>query len=167
VAALEDTFSAKKPEDQLKFRISGDRLEVLLRPDTVESIHKKIRPEPFLSDLIAYFSSVHHPNMDDVLRIFRKYSNDLIIEEVPEENLIFFTIDGIEYSAKEGMIWSRWTGSKYNTKDFSVVEDTVRTGNSYYHSYVTHNAVRVTPTDLIIDGGEYGIEEWSSGGSND
>lgn len=83
-----------------------------------------------------------------------------------EDEFISFTVGGTTYQAEEGMTWGEWIDSEYNTEDFSVQYGTVRIGNSQYHNYVTYNEVRVTPTDLIIDGVVYGIEAWTSGGGN-
>lgn len=82
-------------------------------------------------------------------------------------NLIAFTIDGTSYEAKDGMTWAEWVESAYNPADFSVQYDTVRTGNSPYHDYVTYEWVRVTPTDIIVNGRVYETETWTSGGSNE
>lgn len=83
-----------------------------------------------------------------------------------EDELISFTVGSRTYQAEKGMTWEQWVDSEYNTEDFSVQYGTVRIGNSQYHNYVTYNEVRVTPTDLTIDGVVYGIEAWTSGGEN-
>ncbi len=81
--------------------------------------------------------------------------------------LISFTLSyGTEFRAEEGMTWQEWVNSEYNTENFSVQYGTVRIGDTQYNDYVTYNGVRVTPTDLIVDGGVYGTEPWTSGGSN-
>lgn len=82
--------------------------------------------------------------------------------------LISFTLSyGTEFQAEEGMTWGEWCESDYNAENFSVQWDTVRIGNTRYNDYVTYNGVRVTPTDLIVNGGVYGTEAWTSGGSNE
>lgn len=85
---------------------------------------------------------------------------------VLENNLITFTVGSNSFEAEDGMTWSEWCDSEYNTDGYSVQGSTVRIGSSAYHDYITLNTVYVKPTDIIVDSAAYGIEVWSSGGSS-
>lgn len=86
---------------------------------------------------------------------------------VLENNLITFTVGSNSFEAEDGMTWSEWCDSEYNTDRYSVQGSTVRIGSSAYHNYITLNTVRVKPTDTIVDSAAYGIEVFTgSGGSN-
>lgn len=78
------------------------------------------------------------------------------------ETLISFTIGATSYQAVDGMTWDEWVKSEYNTDGFRVqalviIDDDgvaiTLTGGGF-----------VTPTDLIIADGLYGVAE--PGGSN-
>lgn len=80
---------------------------------------------------------------------------------------ITFTVGSSSFEAEEGMTWSEWCDSEYNTDGYSVQGSTVRIGGSAYHGYITLDDARVNPTDIIVDGTAYGTEDWDSGGSNE
>ena len=75
-----------------------------------------------------------------------------------------FTIDGTTYYAKEGMTWSEWVASEYNTGRFYVYP----TGNQIWDAvgYVgTKDGVSVLPSDIIIGNG-YSVTNMQGGGIN-
>ena len=49
-------------------------------------------------------------------------SSDMYILKMNNNNLITFTIDGVEYQAEEGMTWEEWINSEYNTDGFYISE---------------------------------------------
>lgn len=69
-----------------------------------------------------------------------------------------FTIDGVLYYAEEGMTWSEWVESEYNTGAWRV-----NNGN-------IHNGLRavkdVAPNDVISKNGLYEYSSMDGGGSN-
>ena len=63
-----------------------------------------------------------------------------------EKKLITFTINGVEYQAKEGMTWNEWVNSSYNDNSYSIYGTSVR----YQFSIVcTQQMENVTSTDII------------------
>ena len=96
-----------------------------------------------------------------------KENGELTSHQMPTPTLISFTVFNRSFHAEEGMTWEQWVASTYNTNGYSIHYDTVCIGSSAYHDYITYGNVRVNPTNTIINGGTYGTEAWSSGGSND
>lgn len=68
-----------------------------------------------------------------------------------DNNLISFSISGVNYFCEEGMTWEEWVNSEYNTNGFYVSE-------KYNHKYVffdngdfviSHSSGVVTPDEII------------------
>lgn len=69
-------------------------------------------------------------------------------------DLINFTIGGTSYQAEEGMTWSEWTNSSYNTDGYyhDKDDDSIR---DLRYNFVGTNEYYVLPQDVIIEGYEY------------
>ena len=72
--------------------------------------------------------------------------------------LITFTIISTEYQAEEGMTWTEWCESDYNTVGYFINSDYVcfddgSFGGASHLIYTDYNSVK--PTDKIISGEMY------------
>ena len=48
-------------------------------------------------------------------------------------SLITFTVDGVEYQAKEGMTWGEWCNSEYDNERFYIeLDDSICDSDSRY-----------------------------------
>jgi len=77
-----------------------------------------------------------------------------------EVTLISFTIDGTTYQAEEGMTWTEWVNSTYNTDGDYVVE-----GDSVKSSDLHYSVIDVAPSDVIVADTTYRRVAYG-GGSN-
>ena len=75
--------------------------------------------------------------------------------------LISFTIDGTSYQAEEGMTWSQWVDSSYNTGSFTNIDNFIFNPSSYGVSY---NGISVTSSEIIVANRTYSLS--SGGGAN-
>ena len=73
--------------------------------------------------------------------------------------LITFTIGSTTYQAEEGMTWTEWVNSSYNTGSF-VIESGLVKPAAGVHAIIGGQ----TPTDVIVDGGSYAYS--NSGGGD-
>ena len=88
--------------------------------------------------------------------IATKSSDSNVVKGYNVEKLITFTIDGVSYTANEGMTWNHWIESEYNIEDF-IEQDYVYT--KYYTDYVVdENWSSVFANDLITPGATYYLE---------
>ena len=91
--------------------------------------------------------------------------DDLIATVTPvlyvEPALITFTINGIEYQAEEGMTWSEWVESSYNTGSnlFYKSGSTAYIKDMMYEWCVCYDSAKVVATDVIIAGAAYDLME--------
>lgn len=91
--------------------------------------------------------------------------DDLIATVTPvlyvEPTLITFTINGIEYQAEEGMTWSEWVESSYNTGSnlFYKSGSTAYIKDMMYEWCVCYDSAKVVATDVIIAGAAYDLME--------
>lgn len=76
-----------------------------------------------------------------------KFGRGLLILKEP----ISFKIDGVSYQADEGMTWSEWCDSSYNTGGYYVRYDNITDGSWV----VCDRAGTVTPTSVISSGTSY------------
>lgn len=77
--------------------------------------------------------------------------------EGEEDNLITFTIDGIEYQAEEGMTWGEWVNSSYNTGGCYIgpLDDSVLTTGPIGVVYIGTEDYYVFASDSIISNYNY------------
>ena len=91
--------------------------------------------------------------------------DDLIATVTPvlyvEPALIAFTISGIDYQAEEGMTWSEWVESSYNTGSnlFYKSGSTAYIKDMMYEWCVCYDSAKVVATDVIIAGAAYDLME--------
>lgn len=71
--------------------------------------------------------------------------------EEPDNELITFTVDDVEYQAEEGMTWEDWVNSNYNIDLFTIEDDMVQPGSRWY------NVVDVYSYNIIQPGAAYDI----------
>jgi hypothetical protein len=73
-----------------------------------------------------------------------------------EDNLITFTVDGIEYQAEEGMTWKEWANSSYNTGGFIFHYSDAR--HALYNSDYTKYVLNGLSLDTLVTIGEYSLK---------
>ena len=108
---------------ELRFAVHEDRIEVGVPPRGVEYVYCQVENPAFLTDIIEFFGSHHSCKVDDICRIFEKYSKDYVCRKMPEgmdfDYVLFFTDDKIDsycYCIKEEMehtIYHRFTREDY------------------------------------------------------
>ena len=81
------------------------------------------------------------------------------IEEVVAT--INFTISSTSYTADDGMTWTEWVASAYNTDSWYIVSNQVQKDGAG-GSYAVINTV--VPSDTIVDGGSYTVSVVGGGG---
>lgn len=85
------------------------------------------------------------------------------------KDVIHFTIDGMSYSATDGMTWEDWTNSRFNTAGLFCIDgyDMVYKSDSETTYEYLCNAAWTNKTAEIISGEEYQITTgyYSSGGA--
>lgn len=100
------------------------------------------------SSKTRYVSELKFP---EVIEYKTLASTDLV-------NTISFTIAGATYQAEEGMTWSEWVNSAYNTDGFR--NEGQKIVNSSFTRAVTYNNVYVSNNDVIIDSGVYTLKNY-------
>lgn len=76
--------------------------------------------------------------------------------------LITFTINGTSYQAKEGMTWTEWVNSGYNTKGFYISNGLVIYNNNYVRYQSTGGPVG--DSELILKNEYYSVMSGGGGG---
>lgn len=114
----------------------------------------------------AILDCAGHKMADNVVITFPVMSGEVIEEwdfsyTVSDPiSLISFSIAGTTYQAEEGMTWSEWTNSEYNTSNF--VEETDRVYNSS-GAIAYENKTQVKPSEVIVGGTAYAFYQHTSG----
>lgn len=94
--------------------------------------------------------------------------NGEVVATVEKKNLIAFTIGSVSYEAEDGMTWSEWVNSTYNSCGVYISDNHVYQSD---YSEIVYQPVEsngnVYSTDIIISDGKYGRYISQSGGSND
>lgn len=70
------------------------------------------------------------------------------------ENIITFTINGINYKAKENTTWNEWCNSEYNTNNFYIQNDDIYTNDGKYH-VINEDNYETNASDIIINQHSY------------
>ena len=70
-----------------------------------------------------------------------------------------FYVNGIEFYAEDGMTWSEWCSSKYNTKQF------IDYGSYVFATYPYYGHIYVSTSSQINPNGNYTIAQGSGGGN--
>lgn len=65
---------------------------------------------------------------------------------------INFTIERTTFEADDGMRWSEWCGSRYNTGGYKVVKVSITDAKGHF---VQYNGSNVLAADYIINGAAY------------
>lgn len=79
---------------------------------------------------------------------------------VEPAKLITFTINGTSYTAEDGMTWTEWVNSDYNTSGFVIDGDYIRSSGGF-------SVVSVSPDLLIVESSNYTLSTSAAGGSAD
>ena len=74
---------------------------------------------------------------------------------VENSELITFTIDGVAYSAEEGMTWAEWVLSSHNTSGFKASGDNIWTTGQCTVTYDGSDETRVLDDSEITAGTDY------------
>lgn len=116
--AFSDTVLGK-----ITFKASRGRIEVSIPPEGTEYVYREVPVPDFLRDIIDLFGRNHHCTLDDIRRIFEKYSNNYVCEKMPDgmdfDFVLHFNdpdIDPYYYCIKEEMghtIYHRFTETDY------------------------------------------------------
>lgn len=85
------------------------------------------------------------------------------IDNVEENNMIEFTINGTPYQAEEGMTWGEWVNSDYNTSNFISNGSDILTEDSAY--YVSDSITFGAFVNMEIEARQYILEPVDSGSS--
>lgn len=94
VSILNETF---RQHEFLKAVVGShqNRIEIKVSEDSVEYIHNNVEQSPFLVELINKFGMNHHMTIEEVEDIFAKFSNQYVVEKMPEgadfDYAIYFT----------------------------------------------------------------------------
>ena len=84
---------------------------------------------------------------------FWGYSGD-----ISKITLISFTIAGTSYQAEEGMTWTEWCASSYNTDGYFI-----NTSNYIVTKDEENRVGSATPTDIITSGTAYNLSSYGGG----
>lgn len=95
---------------KLQFAAHKGRIEVRIPPEGAQYVRQQV-PEPeFLKELIGFFGAHPHCSLEDVRKIFAKYSEDYVCEKMPEgadfDYVLYFpdgSVDAYYYCVKEEM----------------------------------------------------------------
>lgn len=114
----------------------------------------------YMEDFIIFYEDT-----DERVLITDKLRTDVSYVIKMDNNLISFSIDGVNYFAEEGMTWEEWVNSEYNsTKEFYISG-----ANIYYGMYmykVKYDISRsILITDIITNNYNYILRQ-ESGGSD-
>lgn len=85
------------------------------------------------------------------------------IDNVEENNMIEFTINGTPYQAEEGMTWAEWVNSNYNTGNFISDGSDILTEDSTH--YVSDSITFGNFVNMEIEERQYILEPVDSGSS--
>lgn len=83
------------------------------------------------------------------------------VEMATVQTLISFMIEGTTYQAVEGMTWGEWVESAFNTGNYFVENNYIKTGVTYVYLYGVGS---IAPTAKILANTEYELR--AGGGSN-
>ena len=111
------------PLGELGFTAHKGRIEVKIPPQGAEYVHLQV-PEPkFLAELIGFFGSHPHCHLEDIRKIFARFSDNYVCEKMPEDAdfdyVLYFpdgNVDAYYYCVKEEMghtIYHRFTKEDY------------------------------------------------------
>ena len=95
---------------------------------------------------------------EDITQIFYEW----LTANATKQGQITFTIDGITYTADEGMCWGQWINSTYNTAGYInvvTINDFISKGDNYIATAVSDGTTdyRVKKSDVIIAGYNYAL----------
>lgn len=126
-----DPFLEKSVLGPLVFHAHKGRIEVRIPPEGAEYVHENIETPQFLADIIELFGKQHSCSMEEICKVFEKYSDDYVCEKMPEgadfDYALYFRDAGIDayyYCVKEEMghtIYHRFSKEDYlelNRSDF-------------------------------------------------
>ena len=88
------------------------------------------------------------------IEVTEEYDGTVTITEAEPENLMSFTIDGIECQAVDGMTWAEWCASEYNhvsATNSGGTSNVMSMGNFLARS----NGTYVIGNEFIISGESY------------
>lgn len=117
---------AKGKLGELSFSRNGDRFCIRIPEDGVEYVHEKVKDTGFLKEFIETLGRCNI-NIDDVLKVFRRYSGQVVCEKMESEEfdyLIYFgdeVPDRFRYCIKFeecGAIYHRFTAKDYEAMAF-------------------------------------------------
>ena len=77
-----------------------------------------------------------------------------VAKESLEKNVITFTIEGVEYRAYEGMYWSEWVNSPFNTGNFKLFNSGFNF-RIYLDSYYYYYNDNIFEDSIIVAGKDY------------
>lgn len=107
----------------LRFIVSGERLEVVVPAELSEYIHSNIEDSPFLKELINLFITKHNASIEEICDLFRKYDDNFVCKSYDEgddfDYVVYFndsTIDEYYYCIKVEIghtIYHRFTKADY------------------------------------------------------
>lgn len=110
---------------RLRFEQHGERIEISVAEIGAEYVHYNVRSSPFLVDLITLFGKCHDCNINDICRVFEKYSKDYVCRRMKENEdfdyVIYFRdkdIDEYYYCIREEMghtIYHRFVKEDFET----------------------------------------------------
>lgn len=102
------------------------------------------------------FTTTGSTNSSLTDELIRSHSNAIMtIDEVIgniDPTIISFTIDGVEYKAKEGMTWTEWVDSEYNTIGACIIAENLYIPNDT-NGY--NNVNNAESSDIIVSGLSY------------
>jgi hypothetical protein len=88
----------------------GGRIEVNVPPEGVAYVHDEMGDSPFLRDIIELFQRHHSCSLEEICKIFEKYSKDFVCRKMPEgadfDYVIYFedlSVDEYYYCIKMEM----------------------------------------------------------------
>lgn len=128
-AALGAAFEGWKdcPLGKLSFALHGGRVEISIPPEGVKYVHEKIGEPVFLRALIDLFRENHHCSIQDICRVFERFSGDYVCRALTPQKaadmgfdyVLYFkdrTVDAYYYCIKEEMghtVYHRFTQEDY------------------------------------------------------
>jgi len=119
----EHCSSGHQMPGRLKFLVHEGRIEISIPPEGAAFVHAHVPKPEFLADMIDLFWKNHHCTLEDIQKVFEKYSRDYICKKMPEKSdfdyVLYFKDAGIDryyYCVKEEMghtIYHRFTKEDY------------------------------------------------------
>lgn len=108
---------------KLIFNVHGGRLEISVPPEGAEYVNNEVDDPAFLTEIIAFFGAHHHCSIEDVKKIFERYSKEYVCEktkgDMDFDYVLYFkdsSIDPYYYCIKEEMghtIYHRFSREDY------------------------------------------------------